>query len=168
MSNENGYKTVENIPILYVFVRTDMPSMTPGKAQAHSGHAANAFVFKNYICRINAGNKVPDAVLEWMAQTPFGFGTQINLKGNWEDVVKAAAQVQEDKKGVCELVTDPTYPYIVDSEIAGLIDPKIHSVAPIDLGNGKVACHRAENTAVYIFGYKDDLKPYLGEFPLHP
>lgn len=168
MDNQNGNSTVENIPILYVFVRTDMPSMTPGKAQAHSGHAANAFIFKNYISKLNNGDKVPDAVLEWMRATPQGFGTQINLKGNWNDVVKVAAQVQEDKKGLCDLVEDPTYPYLVDSEIAGLINHKIHSVPPIDLGNGKVACHRAENTAVYIFGYKDDLKPYLGEFPLHP
>lgn len=159
---------MDNVPILYVFVRTDMNSMTPGKAQAHSGHAANAFVFKHYIVPSRGNRKVDDRVLAWMAATPFGFGTQINLKGEWEDVVRTVAQIEEDKKGYCEIITDPTYPYIVDSEILGLIDPKLHSVAPKDIGNGRWACHRSENTAVYVFGYKEDLEPYLGHYPLHP
>ena len=30
-------------PVLYVFVRNDLDSMNPGKAEAHSGHAASAF-----------------------------------------------------------------------------------------------------------------------------
>lgn len=158
---------MDRLPVLYVFVRTDLPSMTPGKAQAHSGHAANAFINQHYI------KKAADAVIampvrEWMAETPFGFGTQINLRGEWNDVVQTAATVEEDRKGYCEIITDPTYPYIVDSEILGLIDPKMHSVAPKDIGDGRWVCHRSENTAVYIFGYKDDLEPYVGKYPLHP
>lgn len=158
-----------NYPVLYVFVNTDLPSMNPGKAQAHSGHAANAFIHQHVIKPMRNGvTEVWSPVAEWMAATPFGFGTQINLKGTWRDVINTAAQVEESKAGVAELVVDPTYPYIVDSEIVGLIDPRVHSAEPIDIGNGKFVCHRNETTAIYIFGYKEDLAPYVSQYPLHP
>ena len=167
MTTENG-KTTVDIPILYVFVRTDMNSMTPGKAQAHSGHAANAFVFKNYISRLNAGHKVPDAVLEWMTSTPFGFGTQINLKAPWDEVPGIVDRVNQDKSGVAEVIIDPTYPYLVNAELVRLIEPSIHTMAPVDLQNGMFACHRKEETAAYVFGRKGDLSQYVGQYPLHP
>lgn len=157
----------DNIPVLYVFVRTDMPSMTPGKAQAHSGHAANAFVNQHAIKPLQAGKRMPGEVAEWIATTPYGFGTQINLKGEWDDVVNTVASVCESG-GIGELVVDPTYPYIVDAEVVHLIDPRNHTAEPVDLGNGKFLCHRNETTAAYVFGYKNELKRYVGEFPLHP
>lgn len=159
---------MEKLPVLYVFVNTDLASMNPGKAQAHSGHAANAFIHKHVVQPMRAG-KVPiaDSVLEWMAATPFGFGTQINLKGEWSEVVNTVAAWCE-AGGAGELVVDPTYPYIVDSEIVKLIDSRNHTQIPFDLENGKFLCHRNETTAAYVFGYKDELVPYVGKYPLHP
>lgn len=154
-----------DIPVLYVFVRTDMNSMTPGKAQAHSGHAANAFVFKNHI---KVGKPIHPDVQEWVAETSFGFGTQINLKAPWEDVVGVVDAVNIAGIGAAEIIYDPTYPYVVDAEILRLIDPKMHTVEPIDLGNGLFACHRKEATAAYVFGRKEALTPFVGSFPLHP
>lgn len=159
---------MEQLPVLYVFVNTDLPSMNPGKAQAHSGHAANAFINQHAIKPLQAGKRMAGEVAEWMGTTPFGFGTQINLKGDWNEVVRTAAQVEEDKVGVAELVVDQTYPYIVDGEIVRLIDPRNHTQIPFDLENGKFLCHRNETTAIYIFGYKDELEPYVGKYPLHP
>lgn len=159
---------MEKLPVLYVFVNTDLPSMNPGKAQAHSGHAANAFIHKTVVRSLMAGAvDVSPIVKEWMAATPFGFGTQINLKGNWNEVVNTVANWCE-AGGVGELVIDPTYPYIVDSEIVKLIDPKVHTQIPFDLENGKFVCHRNEVTAAYVFGYKDELAPFVGKYPLHP
>lgn len=157
----------DDIPVLYVFVRTDMPSMTSGKAQAHSGHAANAFVHKHVIKRMQKDQILSNAVIEWMKSTDQGFGTQINLKGNWDEVLAAHADAKRDGH-ITEMVLDPTYPYIVDSEVAGLIDPKHHSVDPVQLPDGRVVCHRAEYTAIYFFGMKEDIKQYVGKFPLHP
>ena len=157
---------MEQLPVLYVFVNTDLPSMNPGKAQAHSGHAANAFINQHVIKPLRAGNEVMQSVNEWMAATPFGFGTQINLKGNWDDVINTVAAWAE--VGRAELVIDPTYPYIVDAEILKLIDPRNHTMDPIPLENGKVLCHRNEVTAAYLFGYKEELEPFVGKYPLHP
>lgn len=157
---------MEQLPVLYVFVNTDLASMNPGKAQAHSGHAANAFIHQHVVKPLRAGNEVMPSVNEWMAATPFGFGTQINLKGNWDDVINTVAAWAE--VGRAELVIDPTYPYIVDEEILKLIDPRNHSMDPIPLENGKVLCHRNEVTAAYLFGYKEELEPFVGKYPLHP
>lgn len=158
----------DNIPILYVFVRSDMQSMTPGKAQAHSGHAANAFINQHYIKRLNKGDGINPMVLNWMSATPFGFGTQINLKADWDDVLTLVKDIDRSTVGVAEIIVDPTYPYIIDAEIMPLIDANRHTVDPIDIGNGKFACHRSEATAAYVFGYKNDLKQYVGDYPLHP
>ena len=157
----------DNYPVLYVFVNTDLPSMNPGKAQAHSGHAANAFINKTVVQTLQSGKDVRPSVKEWMTATPFGFGTQINLKGEWDEVVNTIAAWCETG-GVGELVIDPTYPYIVDSEIVKLIDHGNHTADPVKLENGKFLCHRNEATAAYLFGYKDDLESYVRQFPLHP
>jgi hypothetical protein len=158
---------MEQLPVLYVFVNTDLPSMTPGKAQAHSGHAANAFIHKYVVQPLRAGTGILPSVNEWMAATPFGFGTQINLKGNWSDVVNTVANWCE-AGGKAELVIDPTYPYIVDAEIVKLIDPRNHTMDPVFLEDGRVLCHRNEVTAAYLFGYKEELEPFVGKYPLHP
>lgn len=161
----------DDTPILYVFVRTDMPSMTPGKAQAHSGHAANAFVHKHIVKRLEnglTGLALDSSVVEWMNSTNQGFGTQINLKGDWANVVATHFSVYMHLDIISDIVTDPTYPYIVDAEVLELIPKELHTVQPIKLDNGKVLCHRRESTAIYFFGTKERLKPFVGEFPLHP
>lgn len=158
---------MDKLPVLYVFVNTDLPSMNPGKAQAHSGHAANAFVNKAVLQPFRANKDVRQAAKEWIATTPFGFGTQINLKGEWSDVINTVAAWCE-AGGIGELVIDPTYPYIVDAEIVKLIDPKTHTQIPFDLEDGRYLCHRNEVTAAYVFGYKDELEQYVGKYPLHP
>lgn len=158
----------DDTPILYVFVRTDMPSMTPGKAQAHSGHAANAFVHKHVVERLKYNLTLDPKVVKWMNSTEQGFGTQINLKGDWDKVVSIHARVHKFSAIITGAVTDPTYPYIVDSEVLNLIGDDHHSVEPIKLDNNKVLCHRREFTAIYFFGTKEQLKPFVGEFPLHP
>ena len=158
---------MENLPVLYVFVNTDLPSMNPGKAQAHSGHAANAFINKAFVQPSRASKEIRYDVQTWMSTTPFGFGTQINLKGDWHDVVNTVAACAEDG-AIAELVIDPTYPYIVDKEIVKLIDPKVHTQIPFDLEDGRFLCHRNEVTAAYIFGFKNKLEPFVGKYPLHP
>ena len=153
----------KDIPVLYVFVRTELNSMNPGKAQAHSGHAANAFVYKHYIHT----QECYSDITEWMDSCNQGFGTQINLKAPWIQVLDAVAKAQA-QGFKADFITDPTYPYEVDLEIAYLIDYKTHSQPWIDKGNGRVICFREEQTAAYIFGMKSKLESLVGMFPLHP
>jgi peptidyl-tRNA hydrolase len=149
---------------LYVFVRTDLQSMTNGKAQAHSGHAANHFVYNHYIN--NTGDQYLSKVEEWMKQAN-GFGTQINLKGAWQEVMQILDEADTDGFPT-GIAIDPTYPYVVNSEIRSLIAPATHTLPPVELADGNFMCFRREATAAYVFGYKEALQPYVGKFPLHP
>ena len=149
---------------LYVFVRTDLQSMTPGKAQAHSGHAANHFTYNHYTIS-NTGDHLSDVEV-WMKQAN-GFGTQINLKGAWQEVMQAVDEADSDGF-VTGIVIDPTYPYIVNSEIRHLIAPLTHTLPPVEMADGNYMCFRREATAAYVFGYKEALQSYVGRFSLHP
>lgn len=161
---------MDKTPVLYVFVNTNLMSMNPGKAQAHSGHASNAFMHKQYIEYIHRNENPWMAVREWMGETNQGFGTQINLKASWSEVYDLKERLKEASylNALWDMVVDPTYPYLVDSEILNLIDPKHHSMPPVYLGDGRYACCRSEETAFYVFGYKEDLYDFVGQFPLHP
>lgn len=155
-------KTPESI--LYILMRNDLPSMSTGKAMAQASHASNAFI-KHH------GN-LPD-VKAWAAQTGDGFGTVIVLSASWLQIDTAFkalddpmlfdhGQIQYGK------VIDPSYPYIVNSEIAELIDKKCHTVVPIPKSDGNVVLHRKELTCAYVFGTKEELKNVIGHLPLHP
>jgi len=155
-------------PCLYVLVNTDLASMNPGKAQAHSGHAANAFVEKAIVGPLVAG-KTPDPLaMAWRTATPQGFGTQINLKAPATDL--AGLVIVATKLGfIAELVVDPTYPYEVTREMFDLIPEDHHTEKPIFKG-ATVICFRRQMTAVYVFGDKNDIMLNLitSRYPLHP
>lgn len=141
---------------LYVFVNTDLPSMTPGKAMAHSGHAANAAVF-----RLRNTATGIELLNDW--EGDLGFGTQINLYAPWtdvEDLVEASKSVYW-----CGLVNDPTYPYLASSELLNLLPNKLLA---LDQGDGKHMYFREQVTAAWFF-CKDgqhSLSARLKEFPL--
>jgi len=165
----------EDYPVLYVFVRTDLPSLgsSAGKMAAHSGHAANAFIHENVVGEYlfsNSNRPMQPEILEWMKSTKQGFGTHINLKASWQEVEAAVTEAcaLNNPSIKANYVIDPTYPYTVDSEIFDLLPPSLHSDTPINLGNGKFACFRWERTAAYIFGMKSQLVDIVGKFPLHP
>ncbi len=159
--------TPADFPVLYVFVRTSLNSMNSGKAQAHSGHAANAFMYEHAVNPLATCKPVDKVVQQWMGSTRHGFGTQINLLAPWDEVVDLVARTQS--MGLAAgVIEDPTYPYEVDSEIVPLIWVNWHTMPPIDKGNGKSICFRPECTAAYVFGMKSELQDQLGHYPLHP
>jgi hypothetical protein len=124
---------------LYVFVNTDLPSMTPGKA-------ANATVYK--IRNTSGTSKV---LSEWEGN--LGFGTQINLYAPWETVLSLI----ETFRGVypCGVVNDPTYPYIASSELLDLLPNKILA---IDRKDGNHMYFRAQDTAAWFFCTEDNIE----------
>ena len=139
--------------ILYIIVRTDLPSMNSGKAMAQASHASNSFIKKHGISK---------AAKEWASQTNQGFGTVIVLAANKKQLFDAINNYENS-----DVVVDPTYPYIVNSEIAELIDPKLHTSDPIYKPDGTVVLHRKESTCGYVFGTKEQCKSVIGHLPLH-
>ena len=128
----------ENYPVLYVIVRNDIPSMNPGKAEAHSGHAASKFVYDAMKGKSKPGNS---RFKKWV-EAADGFGTQINLNGSIEDIICIEDYLDD--------VNSFHVPH--DIETARVVDPTYPFFCPIT-GDLKL---RNECTAFYIFGMKDD------------
>jgi peptidyl-tRNA hydrolase len=147
----NIKNTINANNVLYIIMRTDLPSMNPGKAMAQASHASNAFIHKY-------GN-MEGFVKDWQKQTPQGFGTVIVL---------GATQAQLIEIESVELVYDPTYPYSVSAEIFPLINPETITAIPINKPDGSYILCRSEITCGYVFGTRENLKDIIGHLPLHP
>lgn len=152
-------------------MRTDLPSMNSGKAMAQASHASNAFVHdvtKTFTKHNKLQGPLQRAVEEWQSETTQGFGTVIVLSVNKKQLTDVFETPSLSESMLSNVITDPTYPYIVNNEIAALIDPKLHTVDPIPKNDGTTVLHRKETTCGYIFGTKEDCKPVIGHLSLHP
>lgn len=87
---------------LYILMRTDMDSGTPGKMMAQASHASNAFVKKAF--------DVGEDIRGWTGQTNQGFGTVIVLDGGGINDIRHSIEILEQNGYVCDMVLDPTYP----------------------------------------------------------
>jgi peptidyl-tRNA hydrolase len=90
-------------PILYILVRTDLASLTPGKVAAQVSHASTAFAIHN------ARTKLLD---QWAnhGDTRRGFGTAIVLGVDDDVVILEFCQEAIDKALVAGVICDPSYP----------------------------------------------------------
>lgn len=152
---------------LYVFGRTDLASMNPGKMAAHAAHAANVFARHMDIIRELVPGWVGDvqyaayqtwalsAQLNWDTHSRMPdrelylvdqfFGTTICLAGTLREIV-SAVRLAAETGFPARLILDPTYP-VRDGEVTHLI--------PV-------------TTSGYVFGNKAALSAILGDFSLYP
>lgn len=160
--------------VLYVIVRS-LPSMNPGKAEAHSGHAACHFMYHN---------RTDEEVMDW-AHEASGFGTQINLSDTYQSenglqpglrtlTVYDIHKLVNDLRGagfIAGIVVDPEYPFRVSKEVSPFIGgPEVDMVGVkrVQEGPDYDTYVRPEITAFYVFGDKDSekLQRMIGRFPL--
>lgn len=144
---------------LYILIRTDLPSMTPGRAMAQAAHASNQFIHEY-------GNR--SAVKSWQKDAN-GFGTTICLaatKSIIEDVVEKA-KLRMHHAG---LVYDPTYKFDVPSELAPLILVNALTAPTITKDDGSCIMFRNELTCGYLFISNDSpaREILVGSLALHP
>lgn len=144
---------------LYLLVRNDLPSMNPGKAIAQAAHAANQFTYRHGKER---------SVKEWMDESKEGFGTTITLSVTKEQLSRIFTRAISLEL-FAGMVTDITYPYIVNSEIARLIDKNIHTDLPVPK-DGQWLCFRREVTCGFVFIDNSDpsQSELVSDLPLHP
>lgn len=140
--------------VLYVIVR-QFPSMNPGKAEAHSGHAASHFMYHH-------GR---DPRVKVWAEEADGFGTQINLSDTYthpSNMVPGKLLFDFDKSAerargmgyIAGIVVDPEYPFHVTKEHSKYMVAS-SSVRLVAEGPTHDTYVRREATAMYIFGPKD-------------
>lgn len=131
-------KTVD--PCLYILMRSDLASLNPGKACAQATHAANQCVHNiRHADDINARSLLRN----W--EGPRGFGTCIVLH-NTMDAIRTTIGETKNAGIIAGIIHDPSYP-IRDGEVT-------HEI-PLD-------------TCAYVFGDRDVLAEFLGDFDLMP
>lgn len=148
--------------VLYILMRTDLPSMNAGKAMAQASHASNAFI-NNYVNEVSS-HSGPD-IADWQKETAQGFGTVLVL-GVTGPELRAAIKKANDLGVPADIIIDPSYPYRVNGEVATLIDTES---ATIYEGNKEYTLYRSEFTCGYVFGPKDCsvIQSVVGAFKLH-
>lgn len=178
--------------VLYVFVPNDFKTMNPGKAEAHSGHAATQFMYN----AMASDHVMKPQVLEWVAES-MGAGTQINLSASSNELKdlrhRIVTQMKRDERFVAQdcadvvvgrvtpdpeagpimtgMFVDKEYPFTMPKELYELYvkDTKAaadcNTTVVADNGN-EVVLTRIEATAYWFFGEKEDLEPYLGSYAL--
>ena len=127
---------------LYVIVRSDLASMTAGKAAAQATHAANKCVWQ--IQNLDAKefeSKFKSMLKTWEGDR--GFGTCIVLAAPIAELVKIIIQCSQHsiQSGI---MNDPSYP-LRDGDFTHLI--------PLD-------------TCGYVFGTKEEVEPFLNHLSL--
>ena len=157
-------------------MRTDLPSMNPGKAMAQASHASNKFIYE--LDKYRKDHRMPEEMEHlygqaklWQYQTDQGFGTVLVLGCDKKDIENL---VQLGSSNICNymcgVVIDPTYPYILDNEVAELIEPHRHTIDYQHLRDNNVVCFREEITCAYAFSEKSNpmLRLVIGHLDLHP
>ena len=140
----------------YVLVRTDLPSMNPGKMAAQVHHAGVQMMAKHGKRKL-----VQDYVNDGIDQGAIYFNTTIVLGATLNDIVQrgqAAGAASEDVV-VFNTITDPSYPFFVESEeIANLI-PQTDTIKIVKvLDNGRVLMVREEVTCAWFIGDRNDIR----------
>lgn len=124
--------------VQFVFVRTDMASMTRGRIAAQCMHAANQMV---YDIENATSNKSKVLLEEWQKEAG-GFGTTFVMDAKNAQTLAGIISGLSAFVG-CDTgnITDPTYP-VQDGEVTHLIEV--------------ITCG-------YAFGNKEDIMPLLKE-----
>jgi len=103
-------------PILYIFMRTDVISMNPGKACAQAAHAANQFQSEiEKLEKKKSLTKQEEELVElydiWRESTAGNFGTTVVLDAeNYSSKMKDIPVFLSDEPYLFGIVNDPTYP----------------------------------------------------------
>lgn len=138
---------------VYVLLRTDLPSMNPGKAAAQVHHAGVQMVNKH-----RAQALVRDYITQGMEQGADNFNTTIVLGATLEQIQHVSAQANQLNHNVVVLdtVTDPSYPFFVENaEVADLI-PESTARAIKKMPDGRILMVREEVTCAWFVGDRND------------
>jgi peptidyl-tRNA hydrolase len=145
-------------PYLYILMRTDLGSMNPGKAMAQGCHAANQMVYKNPEFEL---------VKAWENECEGnGFGTTIVLSVNKKQLHEVCNEADKSRV-IWGKTIDPSYPYIVDNDVAELINEVIDTEERVRRGS-KTVLFRSEITCAYLLIDKEEHGFLVEHLKLHP
>ena len=139
---------------VYVLVRTDLPSMNAGKAMSQVHHSG-----VQMMAQYSKLMRVQDYVADGVAQGAAYFNTTIVLGATLSDIFERSHAALEagEHVALCNIVTDPSYPFLVENmEIAHLIPQNDITKIIKVLDTGKVLMVREEVTCAWFLGSRTD------------
>jgi hypothetical protein len=142
--------------VVYVLVRTDLPSLNPGKAMSQVHHAG---VQMMSICSNHYWVKT--YIEQGVAQGAAGFNTTLVLGDTLDGINNRImiARAASDSVAICNTVTDPSYPFWVESlEIANLIPQDERTKIIKTMPHGHVLMVREEVTCAWFLGDRNDVR----------
>jgi len=153
--------------VVYVLVRNDLPSLNPGKMAAQVHHAGVQMMSKHSTHQL-----VINYIMDGAKQGADGFNTTLVLSADAEEIADASYQVSNLPAGeaISCIVKDPSYPFVVDWEIANLLKENFRIKWVKNLENHKVLMTREEDTCAWFLGSRDNpnFKDIFAQFSLHP
>ncbi len=126
--------------VLYILMRTDLESLTRGKACAQAAHAANQMV---HTARAFVGDYMAEMEKQWRSGTG-AYGTTVVLRGGGYESVNSFQELAK-KNAFSGSVIDRSYP----------------------IKDGTFVHHAPVLTCVYILGHKDSIQPLVRDLPLY-
>jgi peptidyl-tRNA hydrolase len=134
---------------VYVLVRNDLPSLTPGKAAAQVHHSGVQMMVKHF-----DHDLVKSYIAMGTAEGADGFNTTLTLGASLTQIEAAIGKVQH-LDALCGIVIDPSYPFFVDRELAPLLEvnPNVKRIG----GDGPTELFvRNELTCAWALGDRND------------
>ena len=126
--------------VLYILMRTDLESLTHGKACAQAAHAANQMV---HTARAFVGDYMAEMEKQWRSGTG-AYGTTVVLRGGGYESVNSFQELAKNR-AFSGSVIDRSYP----------------------IKDGTFVHHAPVLTCVYILGHKDSIQPLVRDLPLY-
>ena len=147
--------------ILYIIMRTDLPSLNPGKAMAQASHASSMLVSN----KDNYDKNMRKLIDNWINEGN-GFGTTVVMETPHPlDITQAISRAMlSGIKMISDSVVDDTYPFLMQKELWRLLHPSVQSSLGITILDkemdrfGMLKATRKETTCWWIFVNYDDVE----------
>lgn len=146
---------------LYIFMRSDIQSLNPGKAMAQAAHAGTAFASNFYEGVYN--EILPKNVFDEWIKEGVDFGTTIVLDADEKKVDFILEEVEKKNiKLPVGKIIDPTYPFKAQKELIPFLDKDFVMKTDFTIidhkadSYGMISCTRNEYTCGYLFVWKDE------------
>lgn len=143
---------------VYVLVRNDLPSMNPGKAMAQVHHAGVQMMSK-----YQDDTMVREYLATGIDNKADHFNTTLVLSASLTQI-ENALRIAQMFDTVCDAIWDPTYPFIVDSELAPFLEenPNLTKVSDTLFVREEITCGwiLMDRNVPY-------LRSIVAAFPLH-
>lgn len=144
-------------------IRNDLLSLTPGKAAAQVHHAGVQMMAKHAMHPL-VRQYIDDGVTQGADQ----FNTTLTVSANLRQIETAIGRAK-NMDVLCDILIDPTYPFLVDPEVSNLLEanPLVKRVGPTS--NGQDLFLRSELTCAWMLGDRMDplFKSVFENMPLY-